>query len=212
MRTERSDVPGDGTKLLVKRNANEKQHEEDQVTKSPLCGGAGLSVGAGFSDGLIPGPSSDPAVEVFDNFGFLGMSPNWINFGPGYVCADGTTASCNPDLSPENVVALCLDGGGPFGDDALIFRVNANPGSYALNCGTVPVNFDLNPPFSSVGQCISTLKAQRLRRLQRPGQGRLQPRPDRRLPRHVQRAEQPQSQLIVCPPSRGLIPGPDVRR
>lgn len=132
-----------------------------------VSAGSGLSVGAGFSDGLLPGPSPfpDSEIEVFDDFGFLGMGPDWEDFGEGWVCADGTTTSCDPNASLENLVAACFDEGGPFGDDALLFRVNAQPGSYSLTCGTVPVNFDLNPPFASVGQCISTLKAQRCRGL-----------------------------------------------
>jgi len=132
---------------------------------------SGLSVGAGFSEGLIPGPSPLPntEVEAFDDFGFLAMDPEWEDFGPGLVCADGTSTSCDTgDSSLEDVVAACFDNGtGPFGfSDGLFFRVNAQPGSYSFTCGTVPVNYVLNPPFSSVGQCISTLKAQRCGGLQ----------------------------------------------
>ncbi len=126
-----------------------------------MSASSGLSVGAGFSDGLIPGPApaDSPELEVFDDFGFLAMAPHWTDFGPGYVCADGTTTGCNPEDGPENVVASCTEG--VVSEDGLLFRVNAAPGAYSLTCGTVPVSFDLNPPFSSAGECISTLKAQR---------------------------------------------------
>src|SRR6185295_10018332 len=61
--------------------------------------GSGLSVGAGFSEGLIPGPSPVPnsEIEIFDDFGFLGMDPAWSDFGEGWVCADHTSASCDPN-------------------------------------------------------------------------------------------------------------------
>lgn len=120
-------------------------------------GGSGLSVGAGFSEGLVPGPAINPEFEVFDDFGALVMAPDWPDFGAGYLCTDGTT-NCDPG-SPTNLIALCTEG--VASDDGLIFRVNADPGAYSLTCGSVPVNLDINPPFASVGECISTLKAQR---------------------------------------------------
>ncbi|MFY9824863.1 MAG: hypothetical protein WAM82_26020 [Thermoanaerobaculia bacterium] len=127
-----------------------------------LDAGSGLSVGAGFSAGLIPAPQADPNLEVLDHFGAVAMDPAWPDFGPGYVCTDGTTTSCNPnDPTPANLAAACQTNAGPFGSDVLAFRTNAAPGSYSLTCGTVPVNLSINPPFATLGDCISTLKAQR---------------------------------------------------
>ena len=120
-----------------------------------LDAGSGLSVGAGFSAGLIPAPQADPNLEVFDHFGALAMDPAWPDFGPGYVCTDGTTTSCNPG-DPTNLAAACQSNENP-----LPFRPNPPPGSYSLTCGTVPINLTINPPFATLGACISTLKAQR---------------------------------------------------
>jgi hypothetical protein len=128
-----------------------------------LDAGSGLSVGAGFSEGLIPEAPDDAGPAIAQHFGFVAMAPDWPDFGPGYVCTDGTTTSCSPsDPTAANLAAACSNTGSPAGlPDTLVFRTNAAPGAYHLTCGTVPVNLSLNPPFATLGDCISTLKAQR---------------------------------------------------
>lgn len=116
--------------------------------------GPSLNIGAAFNDGLIPGPAFDEQFEAFDDFTVLGLAPAWADFGDGHICLDGTTTSCDPDDGPENVLAACQGG------DTLVFRTNAISAPYALTCGTVTVNVNVNPPFDSVGECISTLKQQ----------------------------------------------------
>jgi len=120
-----------------------------------IDGGSSLNIGAGFSEGLIPGPAADETFGVADDFAVLGLDPIWPDFGPGFICTDGTTTSCDPDVSPDNVAALCL-----ANPDVLLFRTNAGTGPLSLACGTVTVNIDINPPFDTVGECISTLKDQ----------------------------------------------------
>lgn len=117
--------------------------------------GAGtLSIGAGFSEGLIPGPAFDSTFEAFDDFTLIGLAPAWGDFGDGHICTDGTTTSCDPDVGPEGVLAACQ------GSDLLLFRTNAISAPYSLTCGSVTVDINVNPPFDTVGQCISTLQAQ----------------------------------------------------
>jgi hypothetical protein len=122
---------------------------------------AGISVGAGFTSGLVPVPanSSDITTLGLDDAGTLTMGPHWDAFGDGQLCSDGTTTSCDPN-SPDGVLAACLTVPGPTNSDGLVFRVDSLPGSYSLTCGSVPVNLTINTPFSSVGDCISTLIAQ----------------------------------------------------
>jgi hypothetical protein len=122
-----------------------------------LGSGSGLSVGAGFSAGLIPLHSTDSSTVVNDDLGGLAMQPHWADFGSGVLCSDGTT-NCDPGDPTFGVLAEC----GPFeGGDVLLFRVDAQPGTYSLACGSVPLSVTINPPFASVGDCISSLKAQR---------------------------------------------------
>jgi hypothetical protein len=118
--------------------------------------GAGptLTIGAGFSEGLIPGPAFDSNFEAFDDFTIIGLQPTWADFGPGHICTDGTTTSCDPDVSIEGVMAICDSG------DNLLFRTNAISAPYSLTCGSVTVDINVNPPFDTVGECISALKAQ----------------------------------------------------
>ena len=126
-----------------------------------LDAGSGLSVGAGFTEGWLPASPDDEISLGSDNAGFLIMQPPWEDFGPGYICTDGTTTSCDPAFGPENVLAMCVP---EFSDtelDALGLRVDAPPGTYSLTCGSVPVNLTINPAFASVGACIDALKAQR---------------------------------------------------
>jgi len=112
--------------------------------------GGSFDVAAGFSEGLIPGAQ----FSDFDDTGAIGLAPHWDGFAPsdisGQVCSNGvcgtqTIATCQ----------LTMLG------DTLRYLTAAQPGTYAGTCGTVPVNLTINPPYASVGQCISGLKAQR---------------------------------------------------
>lgn len=119
-------------------------------------GGGQLNIGAGFNEGLIAGPAFDEQFEAYDDFSFLFLGPSWEDFGPGHVCSDGTTTSCDPDVGPEGILAACDAEGG----DVILLRTNAVTPPYSLTCGSVTVNINVNPPFDTVGECISTLKAQ----------------------------------------------------
>jgi hypothetical protein len=121
---------------------------------------SGLSVGAGFTEGLIPTPSGDPNFSQIDDAAILIMTPGWADFASGWVCADGTTTSCNPETSFENVVSFCGDNGAT---DMLFFRVDAAPATYSMTCGVVPLTLTLTAPntYESAGDCIATLKAER---------------------------------------------------
>jgi len=126
-----------------------------------LSSGSGLSVGAGFTQGLVPMSSGHyPNFPELDDFGTLLMAPNWADFGPGQICADGTTTNCSFG-NPTNLIAACDNTAPPAGQNTLLFRVDAPTGAYSLTCGSVPVSLTINPAFSSVGDCISTLTAQR---------------------------------------------------
>lgn len=126
-----------------------------------INGGTTLNIGVGFSEGLISGPNTGSGgsgpfpipSEYLDDFSLILLSPNWEDFGDGYVCTDGTTTSCDPDVSPEGVAAVCLN-------DGLALRTNESTGPVTVLCGDVTVNTNVNPDFDSVGQCISTLKQQ----------------------------------------------------
>ncbi|HEX6900244.1 MAG TPA: hypothetical protein VF789_11045 [Thermoanaerobaculia bacterium] len=121
---------------------------------------SGLSIGAGFTEGLIPTPSGDPNPSNFDDGGALLMTPGWADFGLGWVCADGTSTGCDLEVSLENVVAGCAQQGEA---DVFQFRVDAAPGTYSMTCGSVPVTFTLTGPnvYESAGDCIAALKAER---------------------------------------------------
>lgn len=124
-----------------------------------LDAGSGLSVGAGFTEGWLPASANDEASLGLDNAGLLLMNPMWEDFGNGYLCTDGTTTSCDPVLSLENVAVLC-DHDSTEGD-AVGMRVDVPPGTYSLTCGSVPINLTINPAFASEGDCASSLKAER---------------------------------------------------
>jgi len=127
-----------------------------------------LNMSAGFSNNLIPGPTpiqgqgTSPleTAAVFEDFAGVGFSPQWPDFGPGYVCTDTSTTSCNPATSLDGVLAACDTENGV---DALIFRTNLQvpPGpASTLHCGSVTFSFGANPPFDSIGDCVSNLKFQ----------------------------------------------------
>lgn len=117
--------------------------------------GSQLNIGAAFSEGLISGPAIDSTFEAYDDFTFLELLPAWEDFGSGYLCTDGTTTSCDPDVAADDVLAGCESG------DYLLFRNNNVTAPYSVTCGGVTVNINVTPPFDTVGECISTLKAQR---------------------------------------------------
>ncbi len=119
---------------------------------------SGLSVGAGFAEGLVP-TSSEPSG--FDDMGSLIMTPAWPDFANGWVCADGTSTSCTlSEESLPNLVAECLS---QETGDIFAFRIDAAPGTYSLTCGSVPVTLTLTAPntYESAGDCIDALKAER---------------------------------------------------
>lgn len=118
-------------------------------------GATTLDIGAAFNEGLISGPAFNADFEAFDDFTIIQLAPSWEDFGPGHLCTDGTTTSCDPGVGPEDVMVVCDSG------DHLLFRNNAVSAPVSLTCGTVTVNLNVNPPFDTVGQCISTLKAQK---------------------------------------------------
>ena len=112
--------------------------------------GGSFDVAAGFSEGLLPGVQ----FSDFDDKGSLTLSPYWADFAPGTisgqvcpngVCGTQTIASC--DVTPAG--------------DVLSYLTATQPGTYTGTCGTVPVNLTINPPYATVGQCISGLKAAR---------------------------------------------------
>jgi hypothetical protein len=113
--------------------------------------GGSFDVAAGFSEGLIPGEQ----FSDFDDRGALSLSPHWSDFAPGPISGQ----VCSNGVCSTQTIANCDFG--PFGDDVLSYRTAAQPGTYSGTCGTVPVNLTINPPFATVGACISGLKAQR---------------------------------------------------
>jgi len=123
-----------------------------------------LNMSAGFSNNLIPGPTAIQGsgttpletAAVFDDFAGVCFTPQWPAFGPGFVCTDASTTSCDPGTSLDGVLAFCNTETG--GADAILFRTNAQvPPLTALQCGSVTFNFGSNPPFNSIGDCASTL-------------------------------------------------------
>jgi hypothetical protein len=125
-----------------------------------------LNLSAGFSNNLIPGPTAVQGqgtgspletAAVFDDFAGVDFAPQWPDFGPGFVCTDTSTTSCDPATSFDRVLALCDTANG---GDVILFRTNSTipPGPAAtLKCGSVTFNFGSNPPFTSRGDCMSTL-------------------------------------------------------
>jgi hypothetical protein len=126
-----------------------------------LDAGATLNIGAGFSEGLIQGPTFESNVssfpiptELMDDFTGLDLGPDWLAFGEGHVCTDGTTTSCDPAVSFENVAAFCTD------SDEIGLRTNEATGPVSVLCGDVTINLNINAPFESVGECLGSLKQQ----------------------------------------------------
>jgi hypothetical protein len=119
-----------------------------------LSGDGGLNVSAGVSDGLLPGAqnlSEYAELALFDEWAYLGMYPEWSEFGPGFVCADGST-DCTSD---DDLAAICdVEAEAP---DDLAFRTLLPLGAYNLTCGNIPVSINF---YNSVGECIRELKAQ----------------------------------------------------
>lgn len=122
-----------------------------------LSGNGGLNVSAGVSDGLFPGAqnlSEFGEFALFDEWAYLGMFPEWDEFGEGFVCADGTT-DCEVNSDVDQLAALCdLELEAP---DDLLFRTILPLGAYNLACGNIPVSINF---YNSVGECIRELKAQ----------------------------------------------------
>jgi hypothetical protein len=112
--------------------------------------GGSFDVAAGFSEGLIPGAQ----FSDYDDTGGIALTPHWDDFAPGTISGQ----VCSNGVCGTQTIATCgLD---PIGD-TLRYLTAAQPGTYTGTCGTVPVNLTINPQFSSVGQCISSLKAAR---------------------------------------------------
>jgi len=114
--------------------------------------GGSFDVAAGFSEGLIPGAQFSDPNEDIDEVGALLMTPEWPDFGPGEI----TGEICSGGVCSTQTIAIC----GHTGDtDVLGYVTAAQPGTYSGICDTVPVNLTINPPYSSVGDCISQRKA-----------------------------------------------------
>lgn len=106
--------------------------------------GGSFDVAAGYSEGLIPGIQ----FSEVDELGSLVLAPHWDGFGAGaiigQICPDG--------VCEDQQIAVC-DTDGAL--DLLIYAAVAQPGTYSGLCGTIPVNLTINPPYASVGDCIS---------------------------------------------------------
>lgn len=113
--------------------------------------GGSLDVAAGYSEGLIPGVQLG---SFADEVGGIAFTPHWSDFGDG----DITGQVCPGGVCSTQTVANCSTSGDT---DTLFYATVAQPGTYSGTCGTVPINLTINPPFSSLGQCISSLKAAR---------------------------------------------------
>ncbi|HSS78398.1 MAG TPA: hypothetical protein VLV54_16850 [Thermoanaerobaculia bacterium] len=108
----------------------------------------GFDVAAGYSEGLIPGVQ----FSNVDEAGALILSPHWSDFGDGNI----TGQVCPNGVCSTQTIAQCTSDGS---SDALGYATVAQPGTYSGTCGTVPVHLTINPPFKSLGDCISTRKA-----------------------------------------------------
>lgn len=110
--------------------------------------GESFDVAAGYSEGLVPGAQNNALEEAAT----LIMSPNWDQWGGGVIAGElCTNGVCEPD-----VAALCSSGSE---GDLLGYVTFTQPGTYSGTCGSVPVNFTVNPPYDSVGDCIRQRKA-----------------------------------------------------
>lgn len=111
--------------------------------------GGGLDLAAGYSEGMIPGVD----FSEVDAVGHLLLIPDWPDFGEGFiegeVCSDG--------VCETGPIALCSDD--VVGGDVFGYLTFAEPGTYSGLCGAVPVTLTVNPPFETVGECISGRKA-----------------------------------------------------
>lgn len=112
--------------------------------------GGSFDLAAGYSEGLIPGVQLTSEV---DEAGALVLGPHWDGFGEGeiegQVCQDG--------VCETGVVAVCDTNSDT--EDVLGYLTVAQPGTYSGTCGTIPVNLTINPPYASVGDCITARKA-----------------------------------------------------
>ena len=114
--------------------------------------GGSFDVAAGFSEGLIPGVQFTSEFENFDEVGVLLLTPHWSDYDEG----DITGQICSDGVCSTQVIAAC---GTNSNEDYLAYLSVAQPGTFSGVCGTVPVNLTINPPYSSVGDCISQRKA-----------------------------------------------------
>jgi len=131
------------------------------ATSLGLDRGSTLDISATFQEGLLPGPvvsrndsgdSREQAAQL-DDFAGVAFSPPWSDFHPGFVCEPAT--GCDPNVSTEGVLVFCTTT--LFGDTVLV-RTNPQLTNFGfLNCGGLTVRFDINPPFSSVGDCVTGL-------------------------------------------------------
>lgn len=110
--------------------------------------GGSFDVAAGFSEGLIPGVQ----FSEIDEAGALLLFPHWSDYGVGEI----TGQICPDGVCSTQSIAVCDTNGA---EDVLGYATAAQPGTYSGTCGTVPVNLTINPPYSSVGDCISQRKA-----------------------------------------------------
>jgi len=117
-------------------------------------GGTALKIGAGVSQGALPGPArlDTMANSYFTaEWGGLAMTnPAWSEFGTGCLYADGShDLTCTSTTSKP--VAVCQSG------DLIAFKNDViTGGTFSFVCGNVPVNLTLIGGFSTVGSCIDT--------------------------------------------------------
>ncbi len=112
-----------------------------------------LNIGAGVSQGTLPGPGLDvQGVPSFltAEWGHLLMGPSWNLFGVGELCADGTTGDACGNSTTSTPVAVCEPG------DIFAFKTNVAPKTYKMTCGSVPVNLTMTGGYPTVGACIDT--------------------------------------------------------
>lgn len=118
--------------------------------------GGSFDVAAGYSEGLIPGAQFAEAItpSTLDEIGAVALTPHWSAFGSGTL----TGQVCSNGVCSTETIAGC-DVNGDV--DSLAYLTAAQPGTFTGTCGTIPVHLTINPPFATVGDCISGLKAQR---------------------------------------------------